>query len=77
MLVQAVQAMGCKVWPSDSNILLVRVLDATKTFEAMKLRSVLIKNVSKMHPLLHNCLRLTVGTAIENTQMLDALQKSL
>ena len=77
VLAQAVQAMGCKVWPSDSNILLVRVQDATKTFEAMKLQGVLIKNVSKMHPLLHNCLRLTVGTAIENTQMLDALQKSL
>ena len=77
VLAQAVQAMGCKVWPSDSNILLVRVTDATKTFEAMKLQGVLIKNVSKMHPLLHNCLRLTVGTAIENTQMLDALQKSL
>ena len=77
VLARAVQAMGCKVWPSDSNILLVRVLDATKTFEAMKLQGILIKNVSKMHPLLHNCLRLTVGTATENTQMLDALQKSL
>ena len=77
VLAQAVQAMGCKVWPSDSNILLVRVQDATKTFEAMKSRGILVKNVSKMHPLLHNCLRLTVGTATENTQMLDALQKSL
>ena len=77
VLALAVQAMGCKVWPSDSNILLVRVADAAKTFEAMKLQGVLIKNVSKMHPLLHNCLRLTVGTATENTQMLDALQKSL
>jgi histidinol-phosphate aminotransferase len=31
---------------------------------------VLVKNVSKMHPLLANCLRLTVGTADENRQML-------
>jgi histidinol-phosphate aminotransferase len=30
-----------------------------------------------MHPLLANCLRLTVGTATENAQMLAALQQSL
>jgi histidinol-phosphate aminotransferase len=30
-----------------------------------------------MHPLLAGCLRLTVGTAQENTQMLQALQASL
>jgi histidinol-phosphate aminotransferase len=30
-----------------------------------------------MHPLLANCLRLTVGTAAENTQMLAAFQQSL
>ena len=32
-------------------------------FDGMKARKVLVKNVSKMHPLLANCLRLTVGTA--------------
>ena len=43
----------------------------------MKSHKVLVKNVSKMHPLLANCLRLTVGTADENAQMLSALEKSL
>jgi histidinol-phosphate aminotransferase len=43
----------------------------------MKARGVLVKNVSKMHDLLTNCLRLTVGTADENRQMLQALQQSL
>jgi histidinol-phosphate aminotransferase len=38
---------------------------------------VLVKNVSKMHPLLANCLRLTVGTADENLLMLSALETSL
>jgi len=38
---------------------------------------VLVKNVSKMHPLLANCLRLTVGTPDENARMLSALQASL
>ena len=64
-------------WPSDANMILVRVPDAQKTFEGMKSRGVLVKNVSKMHPLLANCLRLTVGTADENAQMLAALQASL
>jgi len=68
---------GVRSWPSDANMVLVRVPDATKTFEAMKARGVLVKNVSKMHPLLANCLRLTVGTADENGQMLAALESSL
>jgi histidinol-phosphate aminotransferase len=66
-----------KSWPSDANMILVRVPDATRTFEGMKARGVLVKNVSKMHPLLANCLRLTVGTIDENAQMLAALEASL
>jgi histidinol-phosphate aminotransferase len=68
---------GVKAWPSDANMILVRVPDPQRTFEGMKARGVLVKNVSRMHPLLAGCLRLTVGTADENTQMLQALQASL
>jgi histidinol-phosphate aminotransferase len=68
---------GLKQWPSEANMVLVRVPDATKTFEGMKARGVLVKNVSKMHPLLANCLRLTVGTADDNARMLAALESSL
>lgn len=68
---------GVKSWPSDANMVLARVPDAAKAFEGLKARGVLVKNVSKMHPLLANCLRLTVGTADENTQLLAALQASL
>ncbi len=68
---------GVKVWPSDANMILVRVPDATRVFEGMKARGVLVKNVSRMHELLANCLRLTVGTADENVQMLAALEQVL
>jgi histidinol-phosphate aminotransferase len=68
---------GVKSWPSDANMILARVPDARKTFEGMKSRGVLVKNVSTMHPLLANCLRLTVGTPGENAQMLAALQACL
>ena len=68
---------GVKTWPSDANMILVRVPDAVKAFEGMKTHGVLVKNVSKMHPLLANCLRLTVGTHDENRRMLEALAASL
>jgi len=80
MLMNALAAMadkGVKAWKSDANMILVRVPDAAKTFEGMKSHKVLVKNVSKMHPLLADCLRLTVGTAEQNAQMLTALEKSL
>jgi histidinol-phosphate aminotransferase len=68
---------GVNSWPSDANMILVRVPDAQRAFDGLKARGVLVKNVSKMHPLLANCLRLTVGTEGENTQMLSALEASL
>lgn len=66
-----------KVWPSEANMVLLRVRDAAHAQAAMKARGVLVKNVSAMHPLLANCLRLTVGTHEENAQMLAALKESL
>ena len=66
-----------KVWPSEANMVLLRVRDAAAAQAAMKARGVLVKNVSAMHPLLKNCLRLTVGTPEENAQMLAALKESL
>jgi histidinol-phosphate aminotransferase len=68
---------GVRAYPSDANMILLRVADAQKTFEGMRAHRVLVKNVSKMHPLLVNCLRLTIGTVEENLKMLIALKESL
>jgi histidinol-phosphate aminotransferase len=68
---------GVQPFPSDGNMVLVRVPDAHRAFEGLKARGVLVKNVSKMHPLLAQCLRLTVGTPAENAQLLRALQTAL
>jgi histidinol-phosphate aminotransferase len=68
---------GVQPFPSDANMVLVRVPDADRAFQGLKARGVLVKNVSRMHPLLADCLRLTVGTADENAQLLAALQASL
>jgi len=77
-LLEALAALpGVKAWNSDANMILVRVPDAAKTWGGMRSRKVLVKNVSKMHALLANCLRLTVGTFDENAHMLAALEQSL
>jgi histidinol-phosphate aminotransferase len=77
-LLQALTALpGVQPFPSEANMILARVPDAAQTFDGLKACKVLVKNVSKMHPLLANCLRLTVGTAAENDQLLAALKASL
>jgi histidinol-phosphate aminotransferase len=68
------QLPGAEVFPSAGNFLLVRVPDASVMFDTLLTARVLIKNVSKMHPLLANCVRLTVGSPEENTQLLAALK---
>ena len=66
-----------RLWPSEANMILVRVANGAATFAALKARGVLIKNVAGLHPLLANCLRLTVGTADENVRLIEALRASL
>ena len=74
----AIKALpGATVFPSAGNFLLVRVPDAAAVFETLLTSRVLVKNVSKMHPLLANCVRLTVGSAEENAQMIAALKLAL
>ena len=68
---------GVQPFPSDANMILVRVPDSAHTFAGMKTRGVLVKNVAALHPLLANCLRLTVGTPQENEHMIQALKASL
>jgi histidinol-phosphate aminotransferase len=78
-LTQGLQGIaGATPYPSDANMVLVRWsggdAQAQAVFEGLKARKVLVKNVSKMHPLLSACLRLTVGSPEENTLLLDALR---
>ena len=68
---------GITPFTSEANMILVRVPDSKKAFEGMRARGVLVKNIAGLHPLLVNCLRLTVGTPDENTLMIDALKASL
>ena len=70
--------MILKAFDSNANFVLVAFeRDATEVFEALKTRGILVKNMTKAHELLHNCLRLTVGTDAENRSLLVALQDIL
>jgi histidinol-phosphate aminotransferase len=60
-------------FPSAANFVLVRVPDAPRAFEGLRQRGILVRNFHGSHPLLHNCLRLTVGTSEENDRMTTAL----
>jgi histidinol-phosphate aminotransferase len=68
---------GVAPFPSRANFVLARVPDAPAVAAGMRTRGVLIKDVSRMHPLLSGCLRLSVGTPDENAAMLDALRAAL
>ena len=68
---------GVHAFKSEANMILVRVPDSAHSFEGLKSHGVLVKNIAGLHPLLHNCLRLTVGTPDQNTQMMAALKASL
>lgn len=57
-----------EVYPSDANFILFRIHAASQIFQALKKRKILIKNLDGTHPLLENCLRVTVGTPDENSQ---------
>jgi histidinol-phosphate aminotransferase len=77
-LFSALQALpGVKPFPSDANMILARFPDGARTFAALKANKLLVKNVSALHPLLANCLRLTVGTPDETGQLIDALPECL
>jgi len=68
---------GVTVFPSRANFLLVRVPDADSACSQLLADKIMIKNMSKMHGLLANCIRVTVSTPEENTAFVDALRASL
>ncbi len=68
---------GVEAFPSDANFILFRVSKASQVFSGLKQRNILIKNLDGSHPLLKNCLRVTIGTPDENKQFLRALQECI
>jgi histidinol-phosphate aminotransferase len=64
---------GLEQFPSEANFITVRVADANGLFDYLKQAGILIKNLHATHPLLEQCLRITVGSPDENDAVLAAL----
>lgn len=68
---------GVTPYPSAANFVLARFSDAAAVFEALKVRGILVRNLSAMHPLMAGTLRISVGTAPEMDALLSALREIL
>ena len=61
-----------EVYPSDANFLLIRVPDATGLYQFLLQRGVVVRDRSRVE-LCAGCLRITVGTEDENTDLVDGM----
>jgi histidinol-phosphate aminotransferase len=62
-----------KVFPSETNFLLVRVSDAVKFCNIARESGFLLRDMS-YHPTLENCVRITVGDQHQNQQLINGLK---
>jgi histidinol-phosphate aminotransferase len=73
LAVALAQLPGVTVFETQTNFLLARVPEVDRMYDGLKQRRIIVKNVHGWHPLLANCLRITVGTPFENDALLAAL----
>ena len=75
LIKQLKQFKKWKIYPSETNFILIKVEAgrADLIFEYLKEQHILIKKSHGSHPLLVDCLRITVGTEKENKALLEAL----
>jgi len=60
------------IYPTDCNFVLVKVDDATKRYNQLITKGIVIRNRTTQ-PLCENCLRFTVGTSKENEKLINVL----
>ena len=62
------------IYPTDANFFLTRVTDATKIYNYLVDKGIIVRNRSRIQ-LCQNCLRITIGTRSENNELLSALRQ--
>ncbi|MDO6744965.1 histidinol-phosphate transaminase [Tenacibaculum soleae] len=60
-----------KIYPSDANFILIEVTNATDIYNKLVAQKIITRN---RNSLVNNCLRITVGSTEENTQLIKALK---
>ncbi|PKP10973.1 MAG: histidinol-phosphate transaminase [Bacteroidetes bacterium HGW-Bacteroidetes-3] len=63
-----------EIYPTDANFILIKVDDASKRYEQLLNKGIVIRNRTTQ-PLCENTLRLTVGTTSENIKLIKALNE--
>jgi histidinol-phosphate aminotransferase len=63
-----------KIYPSDANFILVKVDEPNRLYSFLLSEKIVVRNRSSV-PGCEGCLRITVGTADENSQLIKALNK--
>jgi histidinol-phosphate aminotransferase len=61
-----------KVFPSDANFILIKVDNANKRYDELIKNGIVVRNRTTQLGC-ENCLRISVGTPVENTQLLTLL----
>lgn len=64
-----------KIFPSQANFITVRAPDAVKLFDALKAQNILIKKLHGVHPLLEQCVRITIGAPEHNDNVLAVIRQ--
>ena len=63
-----------KVYPTDANFFLAKMTDAQKIYDYLVREGIIVRNRSRIS-LCQECLRITIGTKSENTELMAALRK--
>ena len=63
-----------RVYPTDANFFLAKMTDAPAIYDYLMREGIIVRNRSRV-TLCDNCLRVTIGTKTENSQLLAALRK--
>ena len=63
-----------KVYPTDANFFLAKMTDATNIYNYLVDNGIIVRNRNRVQ-LCQNCLRITIGTKTENSELVAALRQ--
>ena len=63
-----------QVYPTDANFFLAKMTDATKIYNYLVDQGIIVRNRTRVQ-LCQNCLRITIGTKTENSELIAALRQ--
>ena len=63
-----------KIYPTDANFFLAKMTDATGIYNYLVDQGIIVRNRNRVQ-LCQNCLRITIGTKTENSELIAALRQ--